>query len=91
MDESHTTVVTADPSVGPLYTTAEVAKILRVSQHTVQTWIRTGMLTAVKYGRVLRVRQADLAAFGEVLARRIPPAVDADASPTAAPAGAVQE
>ena len=76
MDEDHTNVVTADPAVGRLYTTAEVAKLLRVSQHTVQTWIRTGLLTAVRYGRVLRVRQADLATFGEVLTRYPPPTAD---------------
>ena len=89
MDEHHTTVGTMDPSVGTLYTTAEVAKLLRVSQHTVQTWIREGMLTAVRYGRLLRVRQADLATFGEVLSRHPTPA--ADARPSPAPAGATQE
>jgi len=70
MEDHHTDVVTAEPSFGPLYTTADIAKILRVSQHTVQTWIRTGMLTAVRYGRVLRIRQADLVSFGEVLNQR---------------------
>jgi excisionase family DNA binding protein len=68
-------VVTADPTtVGPLYTTGEVAKMLRVNQRTVQEWIRSGALTAVRYGRLLRIRQADLATFGEVLPRRTPPA-----------------
>ena len=81
----------APPSVGTLYTTDEVAKLLRVHQRTVQEWIRAGMLPAVRYGRLLRIRQADLAAFGEGLAKPTPPAVDADASPTAAPAGAAQE
>jgi excisionase family DNA binding protein len=62
---------TADPTlIGPLYTTEEVAKLLRVSQRTVQDWIRGGMLTAVRYGRLLRIRQADLATFGEVLPKR---------------------
>ena len=88
MDEHHTTVVTADPSVGTLYTTADVARLLHVSQHTVQTWIRNGMLPAVRYGRILRIRGADLAAFGEVL-NQPPPA--ADARPSPAPAGATQE
>ena len=68
-------VVTADPTTGgPLYTTGEVAKMLRVNQRTVQEWIRSGALTAVRYGRLLRIRQADLATFGEVLPRRTPPA-----------------
>ena len=84
-------IVTADPaSVPTLYTTGEVAKLLRVSQRTVQVWIRDGMLTAVRYGRLLRVRQADLATFGEVLTKHTPP-LSADASPSQAPAGAVQE
>ena len=30
------------PIVGQLYTTDEVAKLLRVSQRTVQEWIRSG-------------------------------------------------
>ena len=63
--------ITADPTtVGPLYTTAEVATMLRVNQRTVQEWIRTGALPAVRYGRLLRIRQADLATFGEVLPHR---------------------
>jgi excisionase family DNA binding protein len=52
------------------YTTKEVAKLLRVSQRAVQQWIRLGVLPAIRYGRLLRVRHADLAAFGEVLPRR---------------------
>lgn len=67
------TITPADPSViGPLYTTQEVAKMLRVSQRTVQEWVRAGALTAVRYGRLLRIRQADLATFGEILTRRVP-------------------
>ena len=60
--------------MGTLYTTDEVAKLLRVSQRTVQVWIRDGTLTAVRYGRLLRIRQADLATFGEVLNQRPTPA-----------------
>jgi excisionase family DNA binding protein len=85
-----TDVVTANPPMGHLYTTDEVAKLLRISQRTVQVWIRDGQLTAVRYGRLLRVRQADLAAFGEVLNQRTAP-LSADASPRPAPAGAAQE
>jgi excisionase family DNA binding protein len=72
------------------FTTQEVAKLLRVNQRTVQEWIRTGALTAVRYGRLLRIRQADLASFGEVLTRHTPPS-SVDASPSPAPAGAAQE
>lgn len=92
MDHHPSDVVTAAPPiVGPLYTTDEVAKLLRVSQRTVQDWIRSGTLTAVRYRRLLRIRQADLASFGEVLPRRTPPAFAADASPSPASAGAAQE
>jgi excisionase family DNA binding protein len=78
MDDHSAHVVTADPLVGQLYTTDEVAKLLRVSQRTVQDWIRSGSLPAVRYGRLLRIRQADLAAFGEVVPSRTA-AVAADA------------
>ena len=88
MDQHPSAVATADPPVGQLYTTDEVAKLLRVSQRTVQVWIRDGTLTAVRYGRLLRIRQADLAAFGEVLPRRTPTTEAADASPKPEPAGA---
>jgi excisionase family DNA binding protein len=68
-------VLTADPTmVGTLYTTGEVAKMLRVHPRTVQEWIRSGMLTAVRYGKLLRIRQVHLANFGEVIAKTPPPA-----------------
>ena len=66
MDE-HADTLTVPSAIGPLYTTMEIAKMLRVSQRTVQDWIRNGELTAVRYGRQIRVRQTDLLAFGEVL------------------------
>jgi excisionase family DNA binding protein len=79
MDQHAAAVITTDPPmVGTLYTTDEVSKMLKVSQRTVQDWIRSGTLTAVRYGRLLRIRQADLAAFGEVLNQRTPePSTDA--------------
>jgi excisionase family DNA binding protein len=87
MDHPHAAVHDAvPPTVGTLYTTDEVAKLLRVSQRTVQVWIRDGALTAIRYGRLLRIRQADLAAFGEVL-----PGRTLDVSPEPAPAGAGHE
>ena len=92
MDQRETeTITAAAPPIGPFYTTDEVAKLLRVSQRTVQVWIRSGTLTAVRYGRLLRIRQADLATFGEVLPRRSPPAQATDASPTPVPVGAAPE
>jgi excisionase family DNA binding protein len=64
-------VLTADPTVvGPLFTTAEVATMLRVNQRTVQEWIHTGALRAFRYGKLLRIRQADLLTFGEVCTPR---------------------
>ena len=72
MDHYPSAVVTTDPPVGQLYTTDEVSKMLKVSQRTVQVWIRDGALTAVRYGRLLRIRQADLAAFGQVVGAPTP-------------------
>jgi len=57
---------------GQYYTTQEVAAVLRVSQRTVQEWVRRGNLTAVRYGRLLRVRQSDLLAFGQELTKGAP-------------------
>jgi excisionase family DNA binding protein len=51
--------------IGPYFTTDEVARLLRVTQRAVQKWVRTGRLPARRYGRVLRIREADLVAFGE--------------------------
>ena len=50
--------------VGALYTPAEVAVLLKVTPRTVQAWIRAGRLPARRYGRLYRVRAADLARFG---------------------------
>ena len=92
MDHHPSAVVTAaPPMVGPLYTTDEVAKLLKVSQRTVQVWIRDGTLTAVRYGRLLRIRQADLAAFGEVLNPHTPTTDATDTNPTPEPVGAAPE
>jgi excisionase family DNA binding protein len=90
MDHHSSDIATADPPMGKLYTVEEVARFLRVSPRAVQVWIRSGTLTAVRYGRLLRIRQADLAAFGEVLNPRTPDGA-ADASPSPGPAGAAQE
>ena len=61
MQSDEAAIVTADPTrVGMLYTTGEVAKMLRVHPRTMQEWIRSGTLTAVRYGKLLRIREADL-------------------------------
>ena len=77
MDEHPSTVATPEPPMGQLYTVEEVARFLRVTQRAVQVWIKRGELTAVRDGRLLRVRQADLATFGEVLNQRNAPAAAA--------------
>jgi excisionase family DNA binding protein len=74
MDQHPSTVATTESPMGQLYTVEEVAGFLRVTQRAVQVWIKRGELTAVRYGRLLRIRQADLANFGKVLERRTPPA-----------------
>ena len=51
--------------IGRIYTTQEVAELLKVTPRTVQQWIRTGKLPAMRYGRVLRVKAEDLAKFGK--------------------------
>jgi excisionase family DNA binding protein len=64
------TLQTPDTSpVGVLYTPAEVAALLKVTPRTVQAWIRAGRLPARRYGRLYRVRAADLARFGRETAR----------------------
>ena len=50
--------------IGRVYTTQQVAELLQVTPRTVQQWIRTGKLPAMRYGRVLRIRAEDLAQFG---------------------------
>ena len=78
MDQESATTFPADPTTaGHIYTTKEVAKLLQVSQRAIELWIRSGALTAVRYGTRLRIRQADLAAFGEVVTARTPPRGDA--------------
>jgi excisionase family DNA binding protein len=73
MDQTPSTVApSAPPSVGQVYTTAEVGKMLKVSERAVQAWVKSGVLTAVRYGRLLRIREADLVAFGEVLNQHPP-------------------
>ena len=54
MQPDEAAVIPTDPTrVGTLFTTGEVAKMLRVHPRTVQEWIRSGMLTAVRYGQAL--------------------------------------
>jgi excisionase family DNA binding protein len=92
MQPDEAAILSADPTrVGTLYTTGEVAKLLRVHPRTIQEWIKRGTLTAVRYGKLIRIRQADLVTFGEVLNQH-PTTTDAtDASLSPAPVGAAPE
>ena len=87
MDQSVIRSAATESPMGQLYTVEEVARFLRVSPRAVQVWIRAGNLTAVRYGRLLRIRHADLATFGEVLPGRHPHPTDT----APVPAGAAQE
>jgi len=64
--------LTLPSAIGPLYTPREVARMLRVNAKTVHRWISRGELTAVRYGTQVRIREADIVAFGEVLTATAP-------------------
>jgi excisionase family DNA binding protein len=49
--------------VGVLYTTDEIATLMKTTRRTVQRWIREGKLKAVEVGGQYRVRQDALVAF----------------------------
>jgi putative molybdopterin biosynthesis protein len=45
------------------YTTDEVALHLNVSRRSVQQWIKTGKLAAMRFGREYRIEAKDLESF----------------------------
>jgi excisionase family DNA binding protein len=47
------------------YTTAEIAKLLKLRPRTIQLWVQDGRLKAYQFGRKYRIRQDDLQAFLE--------------------------
>jgi excisionase family DNA binding protein len=49
--------------VGPIYTTADTATLLKVSVRTVQRMIRAHQLRSHKVGRVYRILGKDIEAF----------------------------
>jgi excisionase family DNA binding protein len=51
------------PFAGPLFTVAEVADVLRVSNMTVYRLIKAGELPALRVGKNYRIREHDLEAF----------------------------
>ena len=46
-----------------LYTTSEVAEILRISEQTVRALVDRGALRATHVGRLLRFRRGDVEAY----------------------------
>lgn len=50
-------------AVGPVLTVAEVADALRVSSMTVYRLVKTGELPALRVGKNIRIRTADLDAY----------------------------
>ena len=90
MDQEHATAPPGEsPCLGPVYTTEEVGKMLKVSQRTVQDWVKSGALSCVQYGKHLRIRPSDLATFGKVRNPRAAPSTDV--RPITEPAGAAEE
>jgi excisionase family DNA binding protein len=49
--------------VGRLTPIAEVAERLNVCERTVRRWIAAGLLPVHRFGRTVRISEADLAAF----------------------------
>lgn len=47
----------------PFMTTQEIAKLLKVSEATVRTWIHERELRAVRFGREFRIAVKDLESF----------------------------
>jgi excisionase family DNA binding protein len=64
-----TAILPEATEIGRVYTTQEVAELLKVTQRTVRDWIQSGKLPAMQYGRVLRIRAEDLAKFGKAVGR----------------------
>jgi excisionase family DNA binding protein len=48
------------PGTEPFLTVAEVAELLKLNQQTVRNWIDQGSLPALRVGRRVRIRRADL-------------------------------
>lgn len=56
----------------PFMTTQEIAKLLKVKERTVRSWIHNQELRAIKLGREFRVAVEDLEAFVDEHATRAP-------------------
>lgn len=58
-----TTVMPDPDGCIQLYTTTEVAEMLRCSTNQVRNLMHAGVLPSVKFGRLLRFKETDVAAF----------------------------
>ena len=66
MLSAHLSRTETPPNIEPLYTTEQVARLLRVSQRCVQVWIRDGVLPGARCGRLWRIHESDLLEFVKV-------------------------
>ena len=92
MDHHPSAVVTADPPIvgHAVYHRRSRQAAPRAASGPCRSGSASGTLTAVRYGRLLRIRQADLAAFGEVLNQRTP-TTERGREPQPVPVGAAPE
>jgi excisionase family DNA binding protein len=67
----------------PFLTVAEVAEILRLNPQTVRNWIDAGTLPAIRIGRRVRIKRADLDRILEDGYRGAPGATPPTAGPNA--------
>jgi excisionase family DNA binding protein len=53
-------MTTGEPHEESFLTVAEVAELLKLNQQTVRNWIDAGSLPAIRVGRRVRIKRADL-------------------------------
>ena len=46
--------------IAKLYTVAEVARALRLSEHTIRCWILTHKIVYIKIGRAVRIAESEI-------------------------------
>ena len=63
-----------------IVTVAEIAEILRLNQQTVRNWIDDGLLPAIRVGRRVRIRWADVEAMMKPAGPAIPGGAGGDTS-----------
>jgi len=70
--EQMTTVEQTGRVLSTLLTRAEVADLMRVSEHTVDRWCREGRLSRIRVARAVRFRPEDVSALIDGAASREP-------------------